>query len=59
METYIYSLISLGYFLESEMFQTKVAEKIKTHFIFNSLFRKSCRLSDVVKVCIVGRPKMV
>jgi len=30
------------------MFQTKVAEKIKTHFIFRNIFRKSYRLWDNV-----------
>jgi hypothetical protein len=39
------------FFLEWEMFQTKVAEKIKTHiFVFsNFFFRKSCRLWDNVE----------
>jgi len=39
------------FFLEGEMFQTKVVEKIKTHilwlvtsFFFLSFFQKSCRL---------------
>ena len=42
----------LGYlahfFLEWEMFQTKVAEKIKTYFLFNDTFFcwKSWRLGD-------------
>jgi len=31
------------------MFQTKVVEKIKTHFQFNNFFRKSCRLWDNVE----------
>ena len=44
------------FFLEWEMFQTKVVEKIKTHFVFyNSLFYfilfyfKACRLWDNVE----------
>ena len=31
-------------FLEWEMFQTKIVEKIETHFMFNIFFLKSCRL---------------
>jgi hypothetical protein len=31
------------------MSQTKVAEKIKTHFTFNNFFWKSCRLWDYVE----------
>jgi hypothetical protein len=43
------SLLFLSYlsqfFLEREMFLTKVAEKIKTHFMFSNFFsRKFCRL---------------
>ena len=39
------------FLLELEMLQTKVVEKIKTHFIFNTIFffRKSCRLWDKVE----------
>jgi hypothetical protein len=40
------------------MFQTKVVEKIKTHFIFNDFlfFRKSCHLWDnVEKHCTAGQ----
>jgi len=34
------------------MFQSKFAEKIKTHFMFNNnFFRKSCRLWDNVGKC--------
>ena len=46
------------FFLEREMFQTKVVEKIKTHFVFNNFFfpRKSCRLWDnVEKFCTAGQ----
>jgi len=39
METNIHFFIILARFLlELEMFQTKVFEKIKTHFIFNKFF---------------------
>jgi len=34
------------FFLEWKMFQTKVAEKLKTHLMFNNLFWKLCRLWD-------------
>jgi len=38
------------FFLEWEMFQTKVVEKIKTHILcFVIFFRKSCHLWDNVK----------
>jgi hypothetical protein len=38
-------------FLEWEMFRTKDVEKIKTHFVFNKAFRKSCRLWDNLEKC--------
>jgi len=39
-----------NFFLEWEMFQTKVVEKIKTHILFSvTFFRKSCRLWDNVE----------
>jgi hypothetical protein len=44
------------FFLEWEMFQTKVVEKIKTQFLCSvSLFRKSCRLwNNVEEYSTVG-----
>ena len=36
------------FFLEREMFHRKFVEKIKTHSIFNNIFRKSCSLWDNV-----------
>jgi len=38
------------------MFQTKVVEKVKTHFVFNNSFPiKSCRLWDnLEKYCRAG-----
>jgi hypothetical protein len=36
-------------FLKWEIFQTKFLQKIKTHFMFNNIFRKSCRLWDNVE----------
>ena len=45
------------FFLEWEMFQTKVVEKIKTHILYSVTFsRKSCRLWDnVEKYCTAGQ----
>jgi len=45
------------FFLEWEIFQTKVVEKIKTHILFSvTVFRKSCRLWDnVEKYCRAGQ----
>ena len=44
-------------FLELEMFQTKVVEKIKTHILCSkTFFRQSCRLwGNVEKYCTAGR----
>jgi hypothetical protein len=44
-------------FLDCEMFQTKVVEKIKTHIsVFSNLKKKSCRLWDnVEKYCRAGQ----
>jgi hypothetical protein len=40
------------FFLEWEMFQIKVVEKIKTHILCSVTFsRKSCRLWDNVEKC--------
>jgi hypothetical protein len=52
MKTNIYLRSYLAqFFLEREMFETKVAEKIKTHFMFSNsfFFRKSCHLWDNVE----------
>ena len=46
------------FWLESEMFQTKVVEKIKAHTLcsITFFFRKSCRLWDnVEKFCRDGQ----
>jgi hypothetical protein len=41
------------------MLQTKVVEKIKTHFVYSNLFQKTCRLWDNVENTIErGRPQM-
>jgi hypothetical protein len=37
------------FFSEWEMFQTELVEKIKTHFMINIFFRKSCCLWHIVK----------
>jgi hypothetical protein len=39
MKIYAHLFYLAEFFLEWEMFQTKVVEKIKTHFMFNDLFR--------------------
>ena len=51
METYAHFWSYLSqFFLEWEMFQTKVVEKIKTHILCSVTFcRKSCRLWDNVE----------
>ena len=45
---YIYGNTNLKFFLEWEMFQTKVVEKIKTHISCSITFPKSSRLWDNV-----------
>jgi len=47
------------FFLEREMFQTKVVQKIKTHNLFSILFfpRKTFRFwGNVEKCCRAGQP---
>jgi len=39
-DTHLLSYLA-EFFLERETFQTKDAEKIKTHFVFSNIFRKS------------------
>ena len=34
------------FFFEWEIFQTKIVEKIKTHFVLEAFLRKSCNLWD-------------
>jgi len=45
--------------LELEMFQTKIVEKLETHFVFSNFFfffRKSCGFWDnVEKRCTAGQ----
>jgi hypothetical protein len=44
------------FFLEWEMLQTKAVKKIKTHFLFNSPFLKSCCLwANAEKYCRNGQ----
>jgi hypothetical protein len=46
METNIHFLSYLvHFFLEGEMFQTKVLDKIKTHFVFSNFFL-NCVVSE-------------
>jgi hypothetical protein len=42
-------------FVEWEMFQTKVVEKIKTHFMFNNLLFESHAIYEVMWKNIVGK----
>jgi len=58
MKTNIYFLSYLShFFLEREIFQTKVVKKVKTHISSSeTVFRKSCRLWDnVEKYCRAGQ----
>ena len=56
MKTSIHFLSYLAeFFLEWEMFRTKVVEKIKTHFMFSNVFEKSCHLWDNVEKCVAGQ----
>jgi hypothetical protein len=50
MKTNIHSQYLSQFFLEWEMFQLKVVEKIKTHILWSiTFFRKSCHLWDNVE----------
>jgi hypothetical protein len=40
MTTYVHLWYLAQFFLVWEMFQTKVVEKFKTHFMFNNFFPK-------------------
>ena len=52
-DQYTFMIISRAILLRMKMFQTKVLNKIKTHFIFNNFyfifFRKSCRVWNNVE----------
>jgi hypothetical protein len=56
MTTYLdFQLYLSHFFLELEMFQTRLVEKIKTHFVHNNIFFLIwCRLRDNVKECCRG-----
>jgi hypothetical protein len=48
--SFVYTLYIAEFFLEWEIFQTKVVEKIKIHILCSiTFFRKSCRLWDYVE----------
>jgi hypothetical protein len=50
MNTYLYLWCLAEFFLEFEMFQVKVVQEIKPHFMsMTFLFNKSCCLCDNVK----------
>jgi hypothetical protein len=59
MKTYVHLWLHLiQFFLKWEMFQAKVVEKMKTHFMLNNFFfRKSCHLRDNFEIC--GRDRQV
>jgi hypothetical protein len=53
MHMHLWSYLA-QFFLEWEMFQTNVVEKMKMHYVFNNLFfRKLCRC-DVTSKNIIG-----
>jgi len=56
-DKYTFMIISAHFFLEWEIFRTKIVEKIKTHILYSLTFlRKSCLLWDnVEKLCRTGR----
>jgi hypothetical protein len=58
--TFVHLWYLAQFFLEWEMFKIKVAEEIKTHFMFNKFFlRKSSRLwCNVKNVLYPDRPHM-
>ena len=41
------------------MFQIKVVEKIKTHFMFSNFFSENCAMSDVRSVMEEDRPQTI
>jgi hypothetical protein len=52
MQTYVHlSKYLTQFFLEWEMFHTKVVEKVKTHILCSITFPKLCCLWDNVKKC--------
>jgi len=59
MNTYV-NLWYLAEFLDWEMLEMKVVEKIRTHFMLSNFSRKSCRLWDNVEDNIVepDRPQI-
>jgi hypothetical protein len=54
---YIFDHISTRFFLEREMLQTKVVERIKIHILWSvTFFKKSCHLwDDVENYCRAGQ----
>jgi hypothetical protein len=49
--TYVRLRYRAEFFLEWEILQTKVVDKVKTHFMLNFFFRKLCRLWNHVENC--------
>jgi hypothetical protein len=61
MMTYVHLWQYLAeFFLEWEMFQTKVVEKIKTHFLFSNFFPENLAVYEITWKNIVepDRPQM-
>jgi hypothetical protein len=58
MKTNIHFLLYFShFFLERDIFEIKVAQKIKTHiiYLFSNFLRKSCHLWDKLeKYCTAG-----
>jgi hypothetical protein len=58
MKTYVHLCLA-EFFLEWETFQTSFRENQNTHFVFNNVFPKICRLWDnVEKMVQPDRPQM-
>jgi hypothetical protein len=47
-DQYIFLIISHSFLLRIGMFQTKVVEKIKTHFVFGNFFLKKCAIYEIM-----------
>jgi hypothetical protein len=60
MKPYIGLWYLAEFFLEWEMFQTKVIYKIKTHFMFNNFFSENRTVYEIMRKNMVqpDRPQM-
>jgi hypothetical protein len=59
-DRYAFLTYVVQFYLEREIFQTKVAEKIKTHFVFNNFFFYNRAGYDIMwrKILEPGRPQI-